>query len=117
MNLISAQIKIGTVGELLVQLRLLQFGLQAAPPLKDSGNDLVAIRQEVVKTFQIKTTTTRRDHCTFDRRALPDLYHVLAIVTLDGGEINFISTAARSSCSAEKKFSKAGTHLRRSRTG
>ena len=36
-NPISAAIRIGTLGELLVQLRLLQFEVQAAPPLRDSG--------------------------------------------------------------------------------
>jgi hypothetical protein len=36
-NPISPEIKTGTVGELLVQLRLLQFDVQAAQPLKDSG--------------------------------------------------------------------------------
>ena len=33
----------GTVGRTLVQIRLLQFGVQAAPPIKDSGNDLIAV--------------------------------------------------------------------------
>jgi hypothetical protein len=42
-NPISSEMRIGTLGELLVQLRLLQFDVQAAPPLKDSGNDLIAV--------------------------------------------------------------------------
>ncbi len=41
MNPISEEIKIGTIGEILVQLRLLQYEVQAAPALKDSGNDLI----------------------------------------------------------------------------
>lgn len=43
---------IGTVGELLVQLRLLEFGVQSAPPIRDSGNDLIAIKGRVVKLFR-----------------------------------------------------------------
>lgn len=34
MNRITDKMKIGTVGELLVQLRLLEHDIQAAPPLK-----------------------------------------------------------------------------------
>jgi hypothetical protein len=56
-NPISKKIKIGTIGELLVQLRLLQYGIQAAPPLRDSGNDLVGILGKDIKTIQVKTTS------------------------------------------------------------
>lgn len=64
----------GTTGELLVQLRLLEFGVQAAPPLKDTGNDLIAIRGEVVKFIQVKTEARRRN--------LPEVYHLVANVDL-----------------------------------
>jgi len=37
MNPIKKEIKIGTIGEILVQLRLLQYSVQSAPALKDSG--------------------------------------------------------------------------------
>ena len=80
MNPISPELTIGTLGELLVQLRLLQFDVQAAPPLKDSGNDLVAIRGDAMRTIQVKTTTGHR----FELGALPQRYHVLALVTLVG---------------------------------
>lgn len=43
MNQVTDKIMTGTIGELLVQIRLLQFGVQAAPPIKDSGNDLIAV--------------------------------------------------------------------------
>ena len=43
-NPIPKNMKTGTIGELLVQLRLLQYNVQAAPPIKDSGNDLIAIK-------------------------------------------------------------------------
>lgn len=79
-NPISAQLRIGTVGELLVQLRLLQYGVQAAPPLKDSGNDLIALKGFAIRCIQVKTTTN-------DIPAWPSeekLYHILAIVKLEG---------------------------------
>ncbi len=62
----------GTIGELLVQLRLLEYGVQAAPPIKDSGNDLIAIKGEVTKFIQVKTE--------FRLRNLPKIYHLVAIV-------------------------------------
>lgn len=85
-NPISKQIKIGTVGELLVQLRLLQYGIQAAPPLKDSGNDLIAVKGEVFRGIQIKTTTKRQ----FRWNNLPEHYHILALVRLAGEEENIL---------------------------
>lgn len=79
MNPLSENITKGTFGELLVQLRLLQYGVQAAPPIKDSGNDLIAIRGEVFKAIQIKTRTELSKRIN----DLPDLYHILAVVLLD----------------------------------
>lgn len=78
MNKISKEINIGTVGELLVILRLLQYGVQAAPPLKDSGNDLIAVKGDEFRAIQIKTSTTGK----FDLRNLPNLYHIVALVYL-----------------------------------
>jgi hypothetical protein len=79
-NPIPNEMKIGTVGELLVQLRLLQYDVQAAPPLKDSGNDLIALKGYAVRCVQVKTTTN-------DIPAWPPeekLYHLLAVVRLEG---------------------------------
>lgn len=78
MNPISEKIKIGTIGELLVQLRLLKYEVQAAPALKDSGNDLIAIKGSSFKAIQVKTTIKGRIN-------LPNLYecHILAIVKLE----------------------------------
>lgn len=45
----------GTLGELFVQIRLLEYGVQAARPLRDTGNDLIAIRGKVIKCIQVKT--------------------------------------------------------------
>jgi len=79
-NSISDKIRIGTVGELLVTLRLLQHGVQASPPLKDSGNDLVAVRGCEFRAIQVKTTQSR----LFRLTGLPELYHIVALVHLVG---------------------------------
>ena len=79
-NQISETVKVGTIGELLVQLRLLQYDVQAAPPIKDSGNDLIALKGKVCKLLQIKTTTR-------ERFVIPDekiIYDILAVVHLEG---------------------------------
>lgn len=78
MNPIPKRIKIGTIGELLVQLRLLQLNVQAAPALKDTGNDLIAVRGEVFKAIQVKTTI----HNKFNLKNLKK-YHILALVKLN----------------------------------
>lgn len=78
MNDLPPGLTTGTFGELLVQLRLLEYGIQAAPPLKDSGNDLIAIRGEVFKSIQVKTTCGDR----YPKDRLPDRYHILAVVQL-----------------------------------
>src|SRR5258708_5561634 len=80
MNAISPQIRIGTLGELLVQARLLQYGVQAAPPIKDSGNGLIAVRGESFRAIQVKTRT----EVSFSLGSLPPLYHILALVRLVG---------------------------------
>ena len=80
MNPISPELVTGTIGELLVQLRLLQFGVQAAPPIKDSGNDLIAIRGPVFCAIQVRTTAGK----TYSVRKLPNFYHILAVVHLVG---------------------------------
>jgi hypothetical protein len=81
MNSITDKIHIGTVGELLVQLRLLEHDVQSAP-LKDSGNDLIAIRGESFRAIQVKTTTGD----TYKKSNLPELYHILVVVQLTGDE-------------------------------
>ena len=82
MNAITDRIRTGTVGEILVQLRLLEHDVQSAPPLKDSGNDLIAIRGESFRAIQVKTTTGTN----YNKANLPDLYHILAVVQLVGDE-------------------------------
>lgn len=82
MNPITDRIKTGTAGEILVQLRLLEHGVQAAPPIKDSGNDLIAIRGNAFRAIQVKTTTRN----VFTKNNLPELFHILAVVQLIGDE-------------------------------
>lgn len=83
-NPISEKMRIGAIGELLVQLRLLQLDVQAAPPIKDTGNDLIAIRGEVFRSIQVKTTTKGK----FANPDLPERYHIVALVALTGEEDN-----------------------------
>lgn len=80
MNPLSKHLRIGTVGELLIQLRLLQYHVQAAPPLKDSGNDLIAIKGRVFKAIQVKTTTGEDVRCEAPDRS----FHLLGLVRLEG---------------------------------
>jgi hypothetical protein len=72
----------GTLGELLVQIRLLQHGVQAAPPIKDSGNDLIAVNGKEFRAVSVRTTTTG----TYCKPEAGRLYHVLAVVYLVGHE-------------------------------
>jgi len=72
----------GTLGEIFVQLKLLQYGVQSAPPIKDSGNDLIAIKEDVFKAIQVKTAVRKRFE--FKTSDLPDRYHLLALVKLVG---------------------------------
>jgi hypothetical protein len=80
MNSIPPPIQCGALGELLVQIRLLQYGVQAAPPIKDSGNDLIAVKGESFRAIQVKT----RKEEPFGLGLLPPLYHILALVWLVG---------------------------------
>ena len=86
MNTITNNMKTGTVGEILVQLRLLEHNIQAAPPLKDSGNDLIAIRGKAFRAIQVKTTTGN----SFNKNELPELYHILAVVQLFADETRLL---------------------------
>jgi hypothetical protein len=70
----------GTYGELLVILRLLDFDVQACFTLKDSGNDLIAIKGSNVQTIQVKSTLPEG---RWDLRNLhKKRYDVLALVSL-----------------------------------
>lgn len=77
-NPITPQLKTGTLGELFVQIKLFEYGIQAASPIKDSGNDLVAIKEETFKLIQVKTGLNKKPR----RGKLPKIYHLLALVEL-----------------------------------
>src|ERR1017187_5603513 len=68
----------GTLGELIAQTYLLAHGVQAAPPIKDSGNDLIAVRGHTFCAVQVKTS---RDG-SIDKPNPKRLYHILAVVHL-----------------------------------
>ena len=68
-----------------MQIRLLEHGVQAAPPLKDSGNDLIAVYRDQFRAIQVKTVATGG---TYRKADLPPLYHLLAVVRLEGGKGN-----------------------------
>lgn len=80
MNKITGRIQTGTIGELLVQIRLLQYGVQAAAPIKDSGNDLIAVNGPEFRAVSVRTTTDG----IFTKPNGERLYHVLAVVHLSG---------------------------------
>ena len=79
-NPISNQLTLGTIAELLVQASLLQFDVQAAPPLKDSGNDLIAIRRAAIHAIQVKAT--KRDRYGAPKEKIR--YDILAAVRMRG---------------------------------
>jgi len=84
----------GKIGELLVQLSLLTFGIESTPPLIDSGTDLIAIKSSsnlesiVCKTIQVKTeSNSQRNSWTTPERG--KLYHILALVRLGANQNKF----------------------------
>ncbi len=82
MNDLPKTIETGTFGEIFVQLKLLQFGVQAAPPIKDTGNDLIAIKKDCYSAIQVKSTFNGFP-IKFDKIELPERYHLLALVSFD----------------------------------
>lgn len=84
-NPIPEKVKDGTIGELIVQMRLLMYDVQAAPPIIDSGNDLIAVKETIFKTIQVKTTTKRK----IQIGKLPGYWDILALVYLDKHNGNY----------------------------
>lgn len=78
-NLLDSNTHKGTLGELLVQLKLLIFNIESFPPLKDSGNDLIAFFGKSFKAIQVKT----KQYCTGWEVPQDRIYHILALVDLD----------------------------------
>jgi len=68
----------GTLGELITQAYLLAHGVQAAAPVKDSGNDLIAVRGHSFCAVQVRTSRDGSINKPNPKR----LYHILAVVHL-----------------------------------
>jgi hypothetical protein len=79
MNPLPFRLTTGTFGELFTQFRLLQFDVQAAAPLKDTGNDLIAVRGQVFRAISVRSTTGE----TFNKPNPRRLYHILAVVKFE----------------------------------
>lgn len=77
-NPITEKMETGTLGELLVQLRLLEYGVQADRGIIDTGNDLIAIKGKTVKFVQIKTS---RHGIPADRN-FPNIWDIACLVDL-----------------------------------
>lgn len=116
----------GTLGELLVQIRLLTLNIESFPPLKDSGTDLVAYMGKSFKSIQVKT---RKDGNSWKVPDQLKIYDILALVDLnkdlllDQSEV-FLLTKKEAegnaqkiaSCTLDKEFnSKFGFSERRVR--
>ena len=76
------------MGELLAQVYLLAHGVQAAPPIRDSGNDLIACRKGQFRALQVKT----RKKPSFSRRGFPNIYNGVVLVVLKEDDENFGKT-------------------------
>ena len=79
MNPLTEILTKGTFGELLVQLRLLQFGVQAVPLINNNGIDLIAIWENEIRAIRVITITEFPENVS----KLPDPYRILAVVLLD----------------------------------
>lgn len=87
-NKLPPNVARGTLGELLAQLYLLAHGVQAAPPLRDSGNDLIACLRGKFCALQVKT---RKKH-TFSKRGMPQVYDGVVLVVLREDDHRFGET-------------------------
>ena len=79
MNKLSSNLHKGTIGEILVQLKLLTYNIESFSPLKDTGNDLIAYFGTSFVAIQVKTKQDGAGWKVPDDR----IYHILAFVDLD----------------------------------
>ncbi|MCL4363142.1 hypothetical protein M1439_01695 [Candidatus Marsarchaeota archaeon] len=80
MNPVGDDAVSGKIGEMLVQLRLLLHSIQAAPPILDSGNDLIALKGRVIKSIQVKTRKFETQN--WNIRSTDRDYDIIALVEL-----------------------------------
>lgn len=78
-NLSPLTKRIGTIGELLTQIRLLEYEIEPTIPLIDSGNDIIAIKGNIVKYVQVKTRTFDKKIWRFKNLRI---YHILVLIRL-----------------------------------
>jgi hypothetical protein len=90
MNPLYATTKQGTIGELIVQLRLLEHDVQAAAPIKDSGNDLIAIKGAVFRAIQVRCSVSGKISKPKNKIS----YHILAVVKLPKENGRFVTSKA-----------------------
>ena len=96
----------GTLGELITQTFLLAHGVQAAPPIKDSGNDLIAVRGGSFRAVQVRTSARG----VIYRPDPACLYHILAAVHLPyDGDFPLVSKARVFLFTAEQVADLTGT--------
>jgi len=81
-NPLTKELEEGSVGELLVIIRLLQYGVQASFTLKDSGNDLIGVKGKSMQTIQVKTSVKGKWKAPKSTRT----YGILALVSLKGSD-------------------------------
>jgi len=79
-NPLGKEVEEGSVGELLVIIRLLQYKVQASFTLKDSGNDLIAVKGTSMHTMQVRTSVVSRWKAPESGK----IYGILALVSLKG---------------------------------
>jgi hypothetical protein len=90
MNALYATTKQGTIGELIVQLRFLEYDVQAAPPIKDSGNDLIAIKGAAFRAIQVRCSMSGK----ISKPKKKISYHILAVVKLPKENGRFVTSKA-----------------------
>ncbi len=81
MNPLTPMQKTGKLGELLLQLKLLEHDVQAVIPILDSGNDLIGVKGEVFRAIQVRTESP--DTESWNDPLLERRFDILALVKLD----------------------------------
>lgn len=97
MNPITKKVKKGTIGEVLVFLKLLMYDVQGSFVFKDTGNDFLAVKGRVIKAVQVKTDlgwrNLNREERIYDIAALVKLKYESDKISLDKSEIYLLSKA------------------------
>jgi len=84
-NALADEVLHGTFAELLVQIKLLQFGIQSVMPLKDSGNDLLTTIERHFRAVQVKLTA--RNPVVLEAKVKRRDWDVIAIVHIGEADV------------------------------